>query len=122
LGKGDGIGLVREKCFYNKELDIIVNYLICFNSTTVCFYWHISKSVVCTAGFPAYQILVLIGADGFSFLIAICGKVGQFIRSGKLQPCKSTNNTHTMKGALTIQGATVEWSVVFATVKICWQN
>jgi hypothetical protein len=42
--------------------------------------------MVCTADFLTFQMLVLIGADSFSFLIAnLSGKVREFILSGKWQ-------------------------------------
>jgi hypothetical protein len=41
-----------------------------FDRPTMYDYWHIPSIMDCTADFLTFQMLVLIGADSFSFLIA----------------------------------------------------
>jgi hypothetical protein len=52
--------------------------------------------MVCAADFPTFLMLVLIGSDSFSFLIAnLFGEVSEFILSGKWQSRRNAGD-HTI--------------------------
>jgi hypothetical protein len=67
---------VRERSgkifFTTKNLLTFTTCLTYFDSTAVCDYRPIPQIMVCTANFLMFHMLILMGADGFFFLLQIC--------------------------------------------------